>query len=118
MKSSSPGSAAKKAIIPATVMAASSHWLVSTSSNGSRSRKTISLGQLVARESRASSLTKSTYRGLNRHGATSFRRLGHDPAMEPVRGAREAEVELSERRGGGRMRRERRQDVLRPAVEL
>lgn len=38
--------------------------------------------------------------------------------VEPVRGAREAEVELGKLCRGGRVRRERRHDVLRPAVEL
>ncbi|PVH48392.1 hypothetical protein PAHAL_4G322000 [Panicum hallii] len=83
VKSSSAGSAAKKETNPATVMAASSRWLVDADSNGSRSCKTVSLGHLVAMARSASSPTKSTYRGLNTQGATSFRRLGQDPAMAP-----------------------------------
>uniref|UniRef100_J3MBD4 Uncharacterized protein n=1 Tax=Oryza brachyantha TaxID=4533 RepID=J3MBD4_ORYBR len=88
VKSSSAGSAAKKATSPATVMAASSRSTLAAASNGSASngslsRKTVSRGQLVARESKASSPTQSLNRGLNKQGATSFRRLGQEAAMAP-----------------------------------
>ncbi|BAS96221.1 Os06g0154300 [Oryza sativa Japonica Group] len=83
VKSSSAGSAAKKATSPATVMAASSLWMLAAASNGSLSRKTVSRGQLVASESSASSPTQSLNRGLNKHGATSLRRLGQEAAIGP-----------------------------------
>ncbi|AQL02028.1 hypothetical protein ZEAMMB73_Zm00001d045312 [Zea mays] len=81
VKSSSAGSAAKKETSPATVIAASSRWPVAAGSKGSRSRRIASLGHLAAMVRSASSLTKSIYRGLNTQGATSFWRLGQDPAM-------------------------------------
>nr|CAB3452035.1 unnamed protein product [Digitaria exilis] len=116
VKSSSAGRAANKGISPATVMAASSPWLVDASC------VRVSLRHLAATVRSASSPTKSICREELPETGAGYRRCPPPPKLvggaKSIRGDRQAEVDLGKRGGVGRVHGERRGDVLRPAVEL